>query len=109
MGALELLVFDPLLLGPKSLGPVPLQLWRRDVTGAFERVHAGDAPVYSSVLEAWFAVDGRKLVIADDRAGTRPWPTLEEQATEQSKAEAERERAMRLELEAKLRRLEAGR
>jgi Uma2 family endonuclease len=109
MGALELLVFDPLLLGPKSLGPVALQLWRHDVTGAFERVHSGDAPVYSQVLEAWFGVDGRKLVIADDRAGARPWPTLEEQATEQSKAEAERERTQRLELEAKLRRLEAGR
>jgi Uma2 family endonuclease len=116
MGALELLVFDPLLLGPKSLGPVALQLWRRDVTGAFERVHSGDTPVYSQVLEAWLGVEGRKLIIADDRAGTRPWPTLEEQATElsraeveQSKAEAERECALRLELEAKLRRLEAGR
>jgi Uma2 family endonuclease len=123
MGALELLVFDPLLLGPKSLGPVPLQLWRRDLTGAFERVHCGDTPVYSQVLEAWLLVDGRKLVIADDRAGKRSWPTLEEKAdaeaaqskaeaaqskaeAAQSKAEAERERAHREELEAKLRRLE---
>jgi Uma2 family endonuclease len=129
MGALELLVFDPLLLGPKSLGPVALQLWRRDLTGAFERVHFGDTPVYSQVLEAWFLVDGRKLIIADDRAGKRSWPTLEEKAeaeaaqskaeaaqskaeaaqskaeAAQSRAEAERERALRAELEAKLRRL----
>ncbi len=120
MGALELLVFDPLLLGPKSLGPVPLQLWRRDVTGAFERVHFCDAPVYSQVLEAWFLAEGRRLVIADDRAGQRQWPTLEETAAAQSKAEAaqsraeavqskaeaERERARRAELEAKLREFE---
>lgn len=78
MGALELLVFDPLLLGPKSLGPVTLQLWRRDLTGAFERVHFGDT------AEA-----------AQSRAEAA-----------QSKAEAERERAQRLELEAKLRKLE---
>lgn len=114
MGAPELLVFDPLLLGPKSLGPVPLQLWRRDVTGAFERVHFGDAPVYSQALEAWLLVDGRSLVIADDRAGQRRWPTLEEAAAAQSKAEAaqskaeaEQERARRVELEARLRELEA--
>lgn len=121
MGALELLVFDPLLLGPKSLGPVPLQLWRRDLTGAFERVHYGDTPVYSQVLEAWLLVEGRHLMIADDRAGQRRWPTLEEAAAArseaeaaqsraeaaQSKAEAARERALREELEAKLRRLEA--
>jgi hypothetical protein len=97
-------------------------------------VHFGDTPVFSQVLEAWLMVDGRKLVIADDRAGTRCWPTLEEAAAarseaqaaqskaeaerskaeaERSKAEAERskaeaaaERAARLELEAKLRQLE---
>jgi hypothetical protein len=113
MGALELLVFDPLLLGPKSLGPVPLQLWRRDLTGAFERVHYGDTPVYSQVLEAWLLAEGRNLIIADDRAGQRRWPTLEEAAAAQgkaeaaqSKAEAVRERALREELEGKLRELE---
>ena len=125
MGAVELLVFDPQLLGPKSLGgPVLLQLWRRDVAGAFERVHFGDAPVYSQVVDAWFTVDGRQLVIAEDRAGQRRWPTLEEAAAAaasarslaeaaqskaeaaQSKAEAERERALRAELEAKLRKLQ---
>ena len=120
MGALELLVFDPLLLGPKSLGPVPLQLWWRDQTGAFERVHYGDTPVYSQVLEAWFLAEGRNLVIAEDRAAQRRWPTLEEAAAArskaeaaeskaeaaQSKAEAAHERALREELESKLRNLE---
>jgi hypothetical protein len=104
MGVLELLVFDPQLFGPKSMGgPVPLQLWQRDVAGAFERVHFGDQPVYSRVLDAWFGVNGRHLIISDDRAGHRPWPTVEEEAlalaatlqteAERSRAEAERSRA----------------
>ncbi|HKY38022.1 MAG TPA: Uma2 family endonuclease, partial [Polyangiaceae bacterium] len=51
MGIEELLVFDPLLQGPRSLGgPVPLQLWRRDAALAFERLHFGSDPVYSLVL-----------------------------------------------------------
>ena len=124
LGAAELLVFDPLLLGPKSLGgPVALQLWRRDVTGAFERVHFGNEPVYSHVLDAWFSATGRRLDISDDRAGTRRWPTIEESAeqaataaraeteraraeTERTRAEAERERALREDLERRLRELE---
>lgn len=117
MGAAELLVFDPLLLGPKSLGgPVPLQLWRRDVAGAFERVHFGDGEVYSQVLDAWFMVDGRALVIADDRRGQLRWPTREEAAAadaerakadaERAKADAERERVRSQDLEARVRELE---
>lgn len=104
MGVQELLVFDPSLLGPKSLGgPVSLQLWRRDVTGAFERVHFGNDPVYSDVLDAWLSADGRRLDISDDRARTRRWPTLEEDArqvaavaqadAERTKADAERSKA----------------
>lgn len=74
MGTHELIVFDPLLAGPKSLGgPVPLQLWRRDITGAFERLSFGDAPVYSEALDAWVIADGRTLFIAEDRAGKRRW------------------------------------
>ena len=39
LGTLELLVLDPWLHGPRALGgPMPLQLWRRDATGLFERV-----------------------------------------------------------------------
>lgn len=135
MGVAELLVFDPLLFGPKSLGPVALQLWERDLTGAFERTHFGNTPVFSKSLDAWLSVDGRKLCISEDRAGRRLWPTLEEAAAaearadaqqaragaesaradaesaradaERTKAEAERERALRAELEAKLRALQA--
>jgi hypothetical protein len=128
MGALELLVFDPQLFGPQSLGgPVLLQLWRRDVTGAFERVHFGHDPVYSQVLDAWLSADGRSLVISDDRTGKRAWPTLEEAAAaeasaaaraeaerssaeaERSRAEAERERRRSELLEAKLAALRAER
>ena len=131
LGASELLVFDPLLLGPRSLGgPVALQLWRRDVTGAFERTHFGNEPVYSSVLDAWFSAAGRRLDISDDRAGTRCWPTLEERAeqlavaaraeaegvraeaertraeAERTRGEAERERALREDLERRISELE---
>lgn len=54
MGTHELIVFDPLLAGPKSLGgPVPLQLWRREGGGGgFARLHFGKDPVYSEVLDA---------------------------------------------------------
>jgi hypothetical protein len=76
MGVEELLVFDPLLQGPRSLGgPVALQMWRRDATLSFERVHFGDEPVHSLVLDAWCIPDGRNLHIADDRSGTALWPT----------------------------------
>lgn len=89
-GTPELLVFDPMLYGPRSLGgPVKLQLWRRDATGTFERVHFGADPVYSQMLDAWLIVEGRELVIAEDRAGTRRWQT------ELERVSAERERLER--------------
>jgi Uma2 family endonuclease len=79
LGVEELIVFDPLLHGPRSLGgPVPLQLWRRDPTQAFERIRFGSEPVYSEVLEAWLLSDGRNLQIAADRRGTQRWLTAEE-------------------------------
>jgi hypothetical protein len=97
MGTHELVVFDPLLAGPQSLGgPVPLQLWRRDASRAFERIHFGDAPVYSEVLDAWVIAEGRSLSIADDRAGTRRWLNEAQQnhlEAERHRAEAERLRA----------------
>lgn len=94
MGTHELVVFDPLLAGPQSLGgPVPLQLWWRDASRAFERVHFGDAPVYSEVLDAWVIADGRALFIADDRAGTRRW--LNEAQQKHLEAERNREEAER--------------
>ena len=127
MGTRELVVFDPLLAGPKSLGgPVALQLWRRDVSGAFERVHFGDAPVYSEVLDAWVIAEGRALAIADDRAGKRRWQSQAEANrdlaalaradadraradADRARADADRERAAREELDRQLRELKARR
>jgi len=103
MGCRELFVFDPLLAGPASLGgPVPLQTWQRDATGVFERVHFGDEPAYSFVLDAWVLPRGRLLEIADDRAGDSLW--LEGQ--ERERAEKERERAARMALEQRVAELE---
>lgn len=120
LGTPELLVFDALLYGPRSLGgPVPLQLWRRQVTGSFARVHCGSEPVYSEQLDAWLIADGRELVIAEDRAGTRRLLTEAEQhraaaeqhraVAEQHRAVAEQERALRRDLEARLQQLEQKR
>lgn len=149
LGVEELVVFDPLLSGPRSLGgPVPLQLWRRDATRAFERVQFGADPVYSNVLEAWVIARGRDLDIADDRQGKHRWLTAQERLeaqqaeigraqanaeraqanaeraqadaeraqadaaraqadAERAQADAERERQARLDLEARMRELEA--
>lgn len=105
-GARELVVFDPLLAGPRSLGGAgPLQLWRRDETGALERVHFSGAPAHSDVLDAWLIPDGRELHLADDPEGRQRWLTEAERA----KAEAERERERREELERRLRELEKHR
>lgn len=95
MGAHELIVFDPLLAGPKSLGgPVALQLWRRDVSGAFERLDFGDAPVYSEALDAWVIAEGRLLSVADDRAGKRRWLNdLDHAQANAERAQANAERA----------------
>jgi hypothetical protein len=84
-----------LLAGPKSLGgPVALQLWRRDVSGAFERICFGDAPVYSEALDAWVIAEGRALFIAEDRAGKRRWRNeIEYARAEAEKAQAEAEKA----------------
>jgi hypothetical protein len=127
MGVEELLVFDPLLAGPPSLGgPVALQLWRRDATRSFERVHFGSEPAHSLVLDAWFIAEGRALHISDDRKGTRRWVTDRERLdfmtaqaeranaeaeranaeAKRANAEAEREREARLTLEQRLRDLE---
>jgi hypothetical protein len=100
LGTHELVVFDPMLAGPKSLGgPVALQLWRRDADRSFDRLHFGDAPVYSEVLDAWVIADGRSLFIAEDRAGKRRWLTEAEQnRAELAQAQA-RNQALQRELE----------
>jgi Uma2 family endonuclease len=115
MGVAELLVFDPLLVGPPALGgPVSLQLWQRDVSGVLDRVHFGNQPVYSRVLDAWLSVSGRQLEISNDRGGTQRWPTLEQAAAAEAQsalarvsAELESERTKREALEQRLRDLEA--
>jgi Uma2 family endonuclease len=99
-GTAELVVFDPLLSGPRSHGgPFRLQVWRRDEAGAFVRVYAGDGPTSSTTLGAHLVVsaDGLSLRLADDAAGERLWPTAEEAA-----------RARIAELEAELERQRGG-
>jgi hypothetical protein len=97
MGTQELVVFDPLLVGPRSLGgPVSLQIWRRDASGILERVHFGPGPYRSEVLDAWLVPDGPLLEIATDRDGEQRWLTPEESERaekEHERAEKERERA----------------
>jgi hypothetical protein len=117
LGAHELVVFDPLLAGPRSLGgPVPLQLWRREIAGGLERVHFGAAPAYSEVLDAWVVAQGRTIHLTEDRAGLRRWRTEAERAqaeaeraqaeAERAQAEAERERELREAIERRLREVE---
>ena len=84
-GTRELWIFDPLGFGPSIPalgGPYRLQVWRRIAKDKFKRIFAGDGPAYSRELGAWIVVmnDGRRLRIADDRAGTRLWPTASEAA-----------------------------
>jgi Uma2 family endonuclease len=108
-GVRELVVFDPMLAGPKSLGPFSLQVWRRDENGAFARVYAGEGPAYSETLGAHLVVveetrattagePGRRLRLADDPGGEHLWLTAEEAA----RAAAEAARARIAELEAEL-------
>jgi hypothetical protein len=79
LGALELIVCDPQLLGPESLGgPVAIQVWRRNEVGNFERQYAGAGPVFSEQLEAWVLVDAGLPRIANDRGGIDRWPTEQE-------------------------------
>ncbi len=95
MGAPELCVFDPLLAGPAALGgPVAIQLWRRDETGTFERVYAGEGPVHCQALSAFLRVRGQHLIVSDDPQGLREWlPAAERADQERERADQERERA----------------
>jgi Uma2 family endonuclease len=91
IGVEELVVFDPMLVGPKVAGgPRRLQVWRRTEAGAFTRLHAGDGPFRSAWLGGWLVPteEGRRLRIADDEAGLHLWPTADE--AERIAREAER-------------------
>jgi Uma2 family endonuclease len=94
VGVSELVVFDPALVGPKSLGgPWRLQVWRRKASGDFARVESGEGPFESEFLGAHFVTtdEERCLRIANDRGGRDLWPTLAE--AERARAESERARA----------------
>lgn len=95
LGTHELIVFDPLLSGPPSLGgPVSLQVWRRDPTFGFERVHFASSPAYSETLDAWLIPDGRTLHLARDRAGMHRFQTEAEYAQmDADRAQVEAKRA----------------
>jgi Uma2 family endonuclease len=84
-GTRELWIFDPKLCRrPKHGEPIRLQVWRRDDDGNFDRVHAGEGPVYSEAIHAWIFVtaEGLNLNIADDAEGTLWWMTPEERECE---------------------------
>lgn len=106
MGTVELVVFDPLLAGPRSLGgPVALQLWRRDEADTLERIHFGPGPAYSEVLGAWLHRRGNLLAITHDEEGKVLWLTPEEHERaqkERERAQKERERVARLDAERRL-------
>jgi Uma2 family endonuclease len=106
LGVRELVVFDPLLVGPRAIGRAQrLHVWRRSDTGVFQRADSGDGPYASETLGALLVVvdDGRSLRIADDAAGAHLWPTeaeaeragreAERAATEAARAETEAARA----------------
>ncbi|MCL2778830.1 MAG: Uma2 family endonuclease, partial [Polyangiaceae bacterium] len=107
-GIPELCIFDPFLIGPRrtrrSNGstsdehrPHRLQLWRHDESGEFNRVYAGEGPVYSPTLNGYFiAVDeGLKLRISSDEAGLQLWFTSEEVTRESEKKALAAEAAAR--------------
>jgi hypothetical protein len=120
LGVRELVVFDPLLVGPKALGQAQrLHVWRRSDTGVFQRADSGDGPFASEALGAFLVVtdDGRNLRIADDADVARLWPTeaeaeraekeAERAEKEAARAEKEAERRLREHAEARVRELEA--
>jgi Uma2 family endonuclease len=127
IGTFELVVFDPLLQGPRSLGgPMLLQLWRRGTDDLFQRVYAGAGPVFCETLDAWLGAEDGLLRISRDRAGRDRWLTEQEYERaekereraekereraekERERAEKERERAARIELEQRVSILEAAR
>ncbi len=110
-GVEELWVLDPRRLGPKKLGgPAPLQIWRREPTGVFVRVHHGGGPARSEVLDAWVhPVSGASMRIADDKAGLSMWLTQEEAERAEKEAALAAREAERVQKEAALAAQEAER
>ena len=82
-GTRELVIFDPLLAGPKlGGGPFRFQVWRRDEDDAFTRIFAGEGPAHASTLDAYFSYDvhARGLMVSHGRDGKGPWLTITEAA-----------------------------
>jgi len=76
----ELWVFDPERFGPKKEGgPWRLQVWRRDARGRFICREKGDGPFFSRELGAWIIAGEDLLRVSDDKAGTKFWPTVDEE------------------------------
>jgi Uma2 family endonuclease len=104
LGVEELLLFDEPAMEGKSPAsdPYVLQLYRKEKGGVLRRVYAGEGPVYSAVLGAWFRTVGNKLTVTRDEGGTSIVFTYEE--TERWWGKLEEEREGRKEAEAKAKR-----
>lgn len=110
LGVEELVVFDPLQVGPRVRGgPSLLQQWLRMDDGGFERTSSGPGPVRSVVLGGfWLATNsGTRLRLADDSAGGGLWPTGEEAERAAKEVARTAEEAERLAKEAALAELAA--
>jgi Uma2 family endonuclease len=104
LGVEELLLFDEPAMEGKSPAsdPYVLQLYRKEKGGVLRRVYAGEGPVYSEVLGAWFRTVRNKLTVTRDEEGTsivftyeeteRWWGKLEEEREERKEAEAKAKR-----------------
>ncbi len=73
-------------------------------------MYQGAGPAYSRELRAWLVVTdaGARLRLAEDAAGKRLWPTVEEEERAEKEAERSRREAAEAEV-ARLRALLAGR
>ena len=97
LGVSELWIFDPLLRGPETIGgPFLLQIWRPEGTrpnAPMTRIYAGPGPAQSPELGAWLlpTSEGRRLRLAQDRAGEHLW--LTEAETQAARADNEAARA----------------
>jgi Uma2 family endonuclease len=92
LGARELWVFDPKREGSADTGgPFVLQIWRFE-EGQMRRTYAGAGPARSDELAAWLVVTdgGTRLRIAEDREGTRVWPTAAEELARRADEQASR-------------------
>ena len=108
LGATELVIYDPEGVGAKASGPITH--YRRGDHGRLELATSNATLTYSHVLEAWLlevmGPEGPSLRLSRDPQGRSLVPTSTERAdfmaadAENQRAEKEKERALRLALEA---------